>query len=148
MGDHNEAVCSTVKGDKQTPFKLPDGSPIPGVTALSGYNKTSNSTSSSMANTTTAADAATSGSTKGQRDHSKEVAIGAGVGVPLGVISLLALAWGLWERRQRKQILAQPPPPPLTPNHRSPGYSKVDPVQLPSSPVRLAELDGGKQHDG
>lgn len=36
---------------------------------------------------------------------SRDVAIGAGVGVPLGVIAASAIAWAIWERMQRRKTL-------------------------------------------
>ena len=69
-----------------TPFTLDPGYAILGVAGLS-YNTSS---TSNATNTTCAT------SIDG-------TAIGVGVGVPLGVIAAGALAWGLWERQQRKR---------------------------------------------
>lgn len=43
-----------------------------------------------------------------KESSSTNVAIGAGVGVPLGVIAILGLCWGLYERRKRYQLLSSP----------------------------------------
>jgi hypothetical protein len=39
-----------------------------------------------------------------------DIAIGAGVGVPLGVIALMTLGWALFERRARRAMRNQAPP--------------------------------------
>lgn len=45
------------------------------------------------------------GAAQCKESSSTRAAIGAGVGVPLGVIALLGLCWGLYERRKRYQLL-------------------------------------------
>ncbi|KAJ5815408.1 hypothetical protein N7474_007185 [Penicillium riverlandense] len=98
-GSDGNPICD----NNQASFTVPDGDMIWGAAELTGYMKTSgmnadgNDTSVSMNNTS--ANTATSSG-----DSSKEIAIGVGVAVPLGVITLLSIAWALWERRKRKQV--------------------------------------------
>ena len=44
----------------------------------------------------------------GKGNNKKDVAIGAGVGVPLGVLFLTALGWALYERKRRYSLLNSP----------------------------------------
>lgn len=41
-------------------------------------------------------------------DDNRDVAIGAGVGVPLGVIAILAIAWAVFERTKRFKMFRSP----------------------------------------
>jgi hypothetical protein len=41
-------------------------------------------------------------------DDNHDVAIGTGVGIPLGVIAILAIAWAVYERRKRSKALQSP----------------------------------------
>ncbi|RHZ62929.1 hypothetical protein CDV55_107061 [Aspergillus turcosus] len=83
------------------PFTIENGAVIPGVAALAGY-----SNSSSMANTTCSNSSSITNTTcpteNSSSPSSHDVAIGVGVGVPLGIIALASIAWALWERRQCK----------------------------------------------
>ncbi|RHZ45665.1 uncharacterized protein CDV56_103464 [Aspergillus thermomutatus] len=69
-------------------FTIEKGAVIPGVAALAGYSNSSSNTTCTIGDSSS--------------PSSHDVAIGAGVGVPLGVIALAAIAWALWERRQCK----------------------------------------------
>ncbi|CRL25370.1 unnamed protein product [Penicillium camemberti] len=101
-----DLICGYVKDSPQTPFTVASGTAIPGVAALSDLMKRSNDTSPTVTNDTSTA---RNGSCIASND-SNNVSIGAGVGVPLGVIALLSIGWALWERRKRKRasILAEP----------------------------------------
>ncbi|KAJ5969610.1 hypothetical protein N7501_005858 [Penicillium viridicatum] len=105
----DEMICGYVKGSPQQPLTtIVDGAAIPGVAALSNLVKDSNDTSSVVsndANTTTRSGPYITG------NDSKDVAIGAGVGVPLGVIALISIGWALWERRKRKRLSFPPVQP-------------------------------------
>ncbi|PGH16877.1 hypothetical protein AJ79_01521 [Helicocarpus griseus UAMH5409] len=109
-----------LNGDK--PFKIRRGTAIPGIAGLAS-NATSapqpSPTPSDTANPSipsTAAsptDPASSSPTEVNMPSSStcpashETAIGAGVGIPLGVIALASLAWAIWERRGRQKALAE-----------------------------------------
>lgn len=77
--------------DGRDPFTVDYDSIIYGVAALGNVSNPSSSTPSD--------------STANSNSSNREVAIGAGVGVPLGVIAAAAIAWGLWERMQRRRVL-------------------------------------------
>ncbi|RLL98480.1 hypothetical protein CFD26_101950 [Aspergillus turcosus] len=76
-------------------FQIPTGHALTGVALLSDVN-------SSSATTAASTDTAT------RSCH--DTAIGAGVGVPLGVIALMTLAWALFERKARRAMRTQAPP--------------------------------------
>lgn len=78
---------------------VPYGTAIPGVAGLAVSSTRTNST-----NSTSSSD---SGSSSGSgSSSSRDAAIGAGVGVPLGVIAIGSLIWAIWERRGRMRALA------------------------------------------
>ena len=62
-------------------------------------------------------------SVTGKGNNKKDVAIGAGVGVPLGVLFLTAFGWALYERKKRYSLL------------NSPAVASAQPVQ-PMQPVQ------------
>lgn len=71
---------------------------------------------------------------------SHDLAIRAGVGIPLGGIPLLSIAWAVWERRKRHQAIqmSTSTQEPMKHGHRTIG------VELPQPPNRgtgYAELD-------
>ncbi|CAL5868995.1 uncharacterized protein PFLUO_LOCUS3223 [Penicillium psychrofluorescens] len=82
-------------------------------------------------------------------DSNNDVAIGAGVGVPLGLLAIAFLVWALWERRKGKKMQA------LAAHKNSESHDLMR--ELPASiPVR-AELEsvsgscsraGGSHHNG
>lgn len=82
-GDGSAVQCQY----DQPSFTLPQASILPGYAALEDYTKT-----------TSVPDATCSDSS------SSDVALGAGLGVPLGVIALGSLLWGLYERRRAKKL--------------------------------------------
>ncbi|GAB1201897.1 hypothetical protein APSETT445_000492 [Aspergillus pseudonomiae] len=93
VADRGKTVCSNLPGGaSQTPFTVTSGEIIPDVAGLSGLVRASNSSSSAPNNTKTCV-----------QDSSRETAIGAGVGVPLGIIALGCMAWAVWERRARQR---------------------------------------------
>ncbi|KAJ5969608.1 hypothetical protein N7501_005856 [Penicillium viridicatum] len=101
----SEKFCSSINGSPQSSFSVADGYIIPGVAGLSDFAKESNTTSSVVANRTSTATRAGLSTTS---NDSRDVAIGAGVGVPLGVIALFTTGWALWERRKRKRASLHP----------------------------------------
>lgn len=120
-----EKTCSDVDHQYQKPFQIPGGTVIPGVAALADYEEVTNSTNG----------------TSTSQSHSKEVAIGAGVGVPLGVIGIVSIAWALWERRKRKQMLLHTPPQPMFAGGETGMHYNNDARNL-----RVSELTGSTPH--
>ncbi|KAL4805296.1 hypothetical protein BDV18DRAFT_160957 [Aspergillus unguis] len=91
----------------EEPFQVPDAEALPGVAVLGNVTSfdAPNSTNSNTTCTlpSPSSDAATC---SGSNGSCHETAIGAGVGVPLGVIALASVAWALWERRKGEKALA------------------------------------------
>ncbi|GMG30447.1 unnamed protein product [Aspergillus oryzae] len=100
----SSVVCLTSESDSNSnvPFTIQDGSPILGaamlqnVTTLDTTDSSSSDSNSSTATPTTCL-------------PSHDVAIGAGVGVPLGAIAILLLIWALLERRKASRALQSQP---------------------------------------
>lgn len=111
-GNDYSSACA----DGADPFTLPSASLIYGVAALSSaqlITSTATSTAASTASqsSATATPAAASGTSGSNGDTCADSgaqigATGAGVGVSLGVISIGALLWAFWERRQRRRMAA------------------------------------------
>ncbi|KAL2820420.1 hypothetical protein BJX63DRAFT_418500 [Aspergillus granulosus] len=82
------------------PITLASATIMPGVAILEDYTLKSDDNSS--INTS----ASSEGGEEASTEHSSPntVAIGAGVGVPLGIIALFGIAWALFERRKRKGL--------------------------------------------
>ncbi|PVH81285.1 hypothetical protein DL98DRAFT_654203 [Cadophora sp. DSE1049] len=77
---------------------------IPGKVPATSSSTISHSSSSSQSPTPASASASPSSdpdTVNGDECSSRETAIGAGIGVPLGVLLLMALLWAVWERRKR-----------------------------------------------
>ncbi|KAL4895114.1 hypothetical protein BDV59DRAFT_160082 [Aspergillus ambiguus] len=85
----------TTCADGSDPFTMPDGQLIFGRAGLQNATIASDNS----VNATTSCDA-TSGS-----QCTNATAVGAGVGVPLGVIAITTAIWAFWERRQRKKVV-------------------------------------------
>lgn len=66
-----------------------------------------------------------------ENSSSEKVAIGAGVGVPLGVVSLITIAWALFERKKRYQMINSPPPQPVVMQQAIP---QTTPQELADTP--------------
>ncbi|KAJ5626485.1 hypothetical protein N7528_003912 [Penicillium herquei] len=131
-------VCSKIDGNTQNPFTLNStGHIIAGVAGLEGLVETSDANSSTITNST-GNTCTTASSNNG--DSSKEIAIGAGVGVPLGVIALLSIGWALYERRKRLNTQETTYIHPSIATEERP-YSELNsirgpvPVELSSSPL-------------
>ncbi|KAJ0418851.1 hypothetical protein BJY00DRAFT_287140 [Aspergillus carlsbadensis] len=113
--DANPA-CAFNKGQ----FVIPDGATIvPGAILLEDYvlasdvnctNTTNTTNNNNSNNDNTAATNETASNAAGDEPRAEDssstsvVAVGAGVGVPLGVLSLVAVAWALFERRKRMSL--------------------------------------------
>lgn len=100
------------------PFTIENGAVIPGVAALAGYSNSSSITNTTCSNSSSMATSSNSSSITNtscptenrSSPSSHDVAIGAGVGVPLGIIALASIAWALWERRQCKHARLESAP--------------------------------------
>ncbi|KAE8151643.1 hypothetical protein BDV25DRAFT_138669 [Aspergillus avenaceus] len=93
----------TVCPDDQDAFTIADGTPLAGyamlanVSSLSATNTSSGETGNCTATNTAEAGAAGAGSCH-------EAAVGAGVGVPLGLLALGAVAWAVFERMRAARM--------------------------------------------
>ncbi|OJJ00941.1 hypothetical protein ASPVEDRAFT_107469, partial [Aspergillus versicolor CBS 583.65] len=84
--------------DGSNAFRVPDAEAVPGYALLGNITSFNASTDSpdSPNNTSCPIEQTNTSSCH-------ETAVGAGIGVPLGVIALASVAWALWERRKGKQ---------------------------------------------
>lgn len=102
---------TTACPNDEPPFEIDDAKIILGRGALANLTKKATTSSPSEANdtfTTSAPTQAGNGTDAVVKDNtSKETAIGVGVGVPLGVIAIAAVAWAFWERAQRKKVASR-----------------------------------------
>ncbi|PGH06537.1 hypothetical protein GX51_02362 [Blastomyces parvus] len=103
-------------------FKLPPGSGILGVAGLVNTTSAAPSPSSTASTTATGTNtdlsptATTTSTDPGSKEPNtspgstcpapRDTVIGVGVGVPLGVIAIAALAWAMWERSGKRKALA------------------------------------------
>lgn len=108
-GNDYSSACA----DGADPFTLASASLIYGVAALSSAEvipSTASSTATSAASASPATATARGTSSSAAEtcpDSGAQIgAIGAGVGVSLGVISIGAMVWAFWERRQRLKATA------------------------------------------
>lgn len=92
---------------------MPNAEIVQNTNYLAGWvqaNDTSSSSSTnstaSTCNSTASASTSSSNSTATNNGSNHDAAIGAGVGVPLGVIALASIAWALWERRKLHRFSA------------------------------------------
>jgi hypothetical protein len=104
------------------------------VAGLNGLVKQSSTSGSSTIANNTGNDDTAKSSTHSE-DTQKNIAIGAGVGVPLGVISLLSIGWAVHERRMRKKIPQAQAQPILTTDY-SYGFTREQALHN----TELAEL--------
>ncbi|OJJ78579.1 uncharacterized protein ASPGLDRAFT_53508 [Aspergillus glaucus CBS 516.65] len=114
------AVCA----NKEDSFKLASG------TAIQGRAYLSNLTAKDSGN-----------------NNNRDVAIGAGVGVPLGVLFLTALGWALFERKKRHALLnSAAAAAPFPGQQPGPGGQTVMPqgMAAPAPATRLQELEATK----
>ncbi|GIJ87002.1 hypothetical protein Asppvi_005901 [Aspergillus pseudoviridinutans] len=100
-------------------FQIPTGHAVTGVALLSNVSSSATTAPSST-------DTATG--------SCHDTAIGAGVGVPLGVIALMALTWALFERKARRAMRTQIPPTAVVLDDKSAPYTRThngSPSELP-----------------
>lgn len=91
----NDSVCTNPTQKSSIPFTLDNGFPI--------FNRSDGSTSPNNTNAATPATTTSSSSQKDQDCSKQERTVGLGVGLPLGILLLAAIALLGWERRQRKR---------------------------------------------
>jgi hypothetical protein len=154
----NEVTCAAEGG----PFSIDFGTAIAGVAGLAVNNTDSDSGSSGNSTTVCDNNSGSSGSSTSKEgaeeggSSNRDVAIGAGVGVPLGAIALASVAWALWERRQRR--VAERVGTAVAGKEGGEEYMNLDvlgggggnvqPAELVDSRPVLSELDGGKVVQG
>ncbi|GFF46180.1 hypothetical protein IFM51744_06256 [Aspergillus udagawae] len=98
------SVVDNKRGDGD-PFTIENGAVIPGVAALAGYSNASSITNTTCSNPSSITNTTCpTGNSSSPSSH--DVAIGAGVGLPLAVLALASIAWALWARRHCKYMLA------------------------------------------
>ncbi|KAH8705992.1 hypothetical protein BGW36DRAFT_422517 [Talaromyces proteolyticus] len=95
-------------------FTMGNTNIVPNTNLLAGYvdanssSTSANNTESSCNATSTASSMSaqnTSATADGQSNN-HDAAIGAGVGIPLGLIALASIGWALWERRKLHRVSA------------------------------------------
>ncbi|KAK2742627.1 hypothetical protein FQN55_007746 [Onygenales sp. PD_40] len=98
-----------------SPFSLAPGFAIQGVAGLKNTTSddppTTTSASSPSSTPTSEPTPSSTAMPEAKCPASRDTAIGAGVGVPLGVIAVAALVWALMERRSRLNAISAPAPP-------------------------------------
>ena len=141
-----EGANATCIYDDEGPFTIEDSNMLYGFAKLQGVQDPStNTTSPTPANTTNDMGSSSSHTDNSGNSHKREVAIGAGVGVPLGVIAAAAIAWGFYERMQRRKALntAAAAPVPFTgelqPMMKDDLYPTPPPPPAGPAPVELEQ---------
>lgn len=116
-----EKSCGLYGSFQQLPFLLANSFPISNTAALTGLVSQSecdsigpiNNTNTRNTNNSTSTSASMPTITKTSqcisRDDMRMVAVGAGLGIPLGAIAIASLGWAFWERK-RKQNSPRPTP--------------------------------------
>lgn len=130
-------------------FQLNDATALPGyallanVTSLSGPSSSSTPSSSSAGQTDSAIPAGTSSRMPSETSSSSgatEVAIGAGVGIPLGLIAIASLVWAFWERKRANKLSQALL---IAGSNPAPGYGGDPRSRLINGPSEPSELGGG-----
>lgn len=98
-GNGNEVVCPY----NYDSFELDDSHILAGYAALADYT-TSNTTSNPSTDTSSSSNSPSQTPTAATNINSHDVALGAGLGVPLGIVALGSLLWALWERRRANKL--------------------------------------------
>ncbi|PYH47028.1 uncharacterized protein BP01DRAFT_390173 [Aspergillus saccharolyticus JOP 1030-1] len=133
----DEVVCP----NNASSFEVPTGHAVVGYAMLanvSSLDATAKTTCSSSNTTTTVLATSTASCPSGASGH--DTAIGAGVGVSLGVVALASIAWALFERRRAtaRKLVELPADP------RQTAQVYTQPFQSGGGLVP-AELDGAKR---
>lgn len=135
----------------ESQFTLEDAQAVPGYALLSNLSNfyVSGSAPSSSATPSILPAPTMSSSDGGDGGTCHDTAIGAGVGVPLGVIALASLAWAFFERKRvramHKQMSTMPP---MTGVQQPPAYGVTQKNQVPAELEQtnpVAELEGRGQ---
>ncbi|KAI9376130.1 hypothetical protein BJX61DRAFT_539142 [Aspergillus egyptiacus] len=143
VGDGDKTVCPYGLNS----FTIPDGAPVLGHALLANVTSFEASGASTDHNVT-------AGGVTGQpSNHTaatcRETAIGAGVGVPLGVIALGMLAWALVERWRLKRARCAPPVAveytASDPRVFHEKYENDIPHEMGSNPRPVAEIMGSER---
>lgn len=99
----NESKGNATCLNGESAFSVDPGEVMYGYAKLDGVQDPTTNTTTPTPSNKTDEDTSSSSSTGSSRQ--REVAIGAGVGVPLGAIAAAAIAWGIYERMQRRKAL-------------------------------------------
>lgn len=83
------------------PFTLQSATIVPGAGLLKNYVELSDSDNTTNTTARNKTDACADADTLDANIDAKTVAVGAGLGVPLGVLALAGFVWALYERRRR-----------------------------------------------
>ncbi|KAL4814087.1 hypothetical protein BDW67DRAFT_94499 [Aspergillus spinulosporus] len=89
------------------PFTLQSATIVPGAGLLKNYVELSDSDNITNTNGTALnrTDACADSKTSGSNTNAKTVAVGTGLGVPLGVLALAGFVWAMYERRRRLRTI-------------------------------------------
>jgi hypothetical protein len=138
--DGDNVSCPPSSDNNGEPFTVTTGKVIAGRAILANVSSLSNKTSAGTSSSIGA------GSDTGNCRTCHDTAIGAGVGVPLGVLALLFMIWAIIERRRKASRLSRA--------LSAPGPAGSIPVTLQSENSELfkfarkrnnmAELEGGR----
>jgi hypothetical protein len=79
---------------------MSDASIVPDTNLLAGYVKDNSSSSNATGSASSMSPQNSSAADKNSDSGNHDVAIGAGVGIPLGLIALASIGWALRERRR------------------------------------------------
>ncbi|CEO59028.1 hypothetical protein PMG11_03717 [Penicillium brasilianum] len=116
--DGDKIVCPN---NPTSGFEVPSGWPIPGrallanstlldaIATASSPSVTASVSSSATSSTSSSSSSSSSSGSASICTTCHETAIGAGVGVPLGVIALFSIVWALFERRRALKGRGMPP---------------------------------------
>ncbi|KAE8143087.1 hypothetical protein BDV38DRAFT_234666 [Aspergillus pseudotamarii] len=99
----SSSASDGIKCSGDGPFVVPTGTVIPGVAALASVASTSAPSSSAThpaGNNNDTSSSSSSEKPEKPSDQSTKLAIGLGLGLPLGIIAATALIWGAWERKK------------------------------------------------
>ncbi|KAL4907649.1 hypothetical protein BDW74DRAFT_111482 [Aspergillus multicolor] len=138
----NDSTSDTTCRDGE-PFTVPDAEALPGYALLANVTSFNTSTDSGSDSSNESCSTPSSPSTATWSSSTcHETAIGAGIGVPLGVIALASVAWALWERRKRKQTIPSASlPPEQSSAAKPPGTYDGGIYAVNRKPGRMSELD-------
>ncbi|KAF7626508.1 hypothetical protein F9C07_1925775 [Aspergillus flavus] len=140
-----------IKCSGDGPFPVPTGTVIPGVAALASVASTSSPSSSAThpagnSNDTSSGNDTSSEKPEKSDDQSTKLAIGLGLGLPLGIIAGSALMWGAWERKKSVSARREMDQLKATMAYQYapvPQMQAAPPVEMGHNEYRVAELPPG-----